>query len=59
LTTAALALIASAAPRPSAQSAAVQTAPATLTDLHEISELRARFNADAAFTRLLLLVSPT
>jgi len=56
----AVALVATAAPRPSAQSAvAAQTATAQLVDLHDISELRARFNADAGFTRLVLLVSPT
>jgi hypothetical protein len=60
LTTVALAVIAIAAPPSSAQSAAAaQAAPAQLVDLHDLSELRARFNADAGFTRLVLLVSPT
>lgn len=56
----ALALMAIATPPSSAQSTAgAQAAPAQLVDLHDLSELRARFNADAGFTRLVLLVSPT
>jgi hypothetical protein len=39
--------------------ALAQTASAKLADLNDVSELRARFNADSAFTRLVLLVSPT
>ena len=39
--------------------AAAQTASAKLADLNDVSELSARFNADSAFTRLVLLVSPT
>ena len=31
----------------------------TLTDLHSIGDLRARFHADAGSPRLILLVSPT
>ena len=31
----------------------------TLTDLHSIGDLRARFDADAGSPRLVLLVSPT
>jgi hypothetical protein len=31
---------------------------AGLIDLHQIDELRARFNADAGFTRLILVLSP-
>jgi hypothetical protein len=32
---------------------------AALTDLHEIEELRTRFNQDKGTPRLLLLLSPT
>jgi hypothetical protein len=39
--------------------ALAQTASAKLADLNDVSELRARFNEDSAFTRLVLLVSPT
>jgi hypothetical protein len=39
--------------------ALAQSASAKLADLNDVSELRARFNADSAFTRLVLLVSPT
>jgi len=39
--------------------AVAQTASAKLADLNDVSELSARFNADSAFTRLVLLVSPT
>ena len=31
----------------------------TLTDLHSVDDLRARFDADAGSPRLILLVSPT
>ena len=56
----ALALAASAAPPWSAQvDAVVQTASPKLVDLNDLTDLRARFNADADFTRLVLLVSPT
>lgn len=44
-----------------ARSAANQpvTAAMTLTDLHAVSDMQARFNQDAGKPRLLLLVSPT
>ncbi|MBA3424773.1 MAG: hypothetical protein H0U04_09605 [Rubrobacter sp.] len=32
---------------------------ASLTDLHSVDDLRARFNADSGSPRLVLLVSPT
>lgn len=32
---------------------------ATLTELHNVEELRARFNQDKGKTRLVLLLSPT
>jgi hypothetical protein len=35
------------------------TSPMGLTDLHDVSDLQARFNQDAGKARLLLLVSPT
>jgi hypothetical protein len=35
------------------------TAAMTLTDIHDIRDLQARFNQDAGKPRLLLLVSPT
>lgn len=55
-----LTLVASVAPPSAAHFDAVaQTASPALVDLHDISDLRARFNADSAFTRLVLLVSPT
>jgi hypothetical protein len=31
----------------------------TLTDLHEVGELRSLFDADAGTTRLILVLSPT
>jgi len=38
-----------------------QASPAgqSLTDLHDVGDLQARFNQDAGKPRLLLLVSPT
>ena len=36
-----------------------QTATPTLVDLRDAAELRARFNADRGYTRLVLLLSPT
>jgi hypothetical protein len=33
--------------------------PISLTDLHDVSDLQARFNQDVGKPRLLLLVSPT
>lgn len=60
LSAGAFALVGIAAPRWSAPvDALAQTASAKLFDLHDVSELRTRFNADAGFTRLVLLVSPT
>ena len=59
LSAATLTLVVSAAPPAISRLAAAQTKSTGLLDLRSVSELRARFNADAAFTRLVLLVSPT
>jgi len=40
-------------------SGATRPAGLTVTDLHDIGELRARFNADQGHPRLLLALAPT
>jgi hypothetical protein len=59
LSAAAFSLIASALPPWSARFDAAAQSPPTLVELRDLSELRARFNADSGFARLILLVSPT
>jgi len=55
-----LTLVASVAPPAISRFAvAGQTRSPQLLDLRNVSEFRARFNADSEFTRLILLVSPT
>jgi hypothetical protein len=59
LSAVALAFVAGVAPPWAGRfDAAAQSSPA-LVELRDLSELRARFNADSEFTRLVLLVSPT
>ena len=56
----AFALLAGATPpRSLLVDAVAQSASPKLVDLKDVSDLRARFNADSAFTRIVLLVSPT
>ena len=59
LSAATLTLVVSAAPPSFSRFAVTAQAEPQLLDLRDVSELKARFNADSEFTRLVLLVSPT